>query len=248
MSGSQPSASAVEELGFERTPLGEISLRLRRDPKLPGVDIYEVKLDDEFLMSSLFHAAEDALAVLGLAPFGGAPTEVVVGGLGLGHTAATALDQPGVRSVVVVEAMDAVIGWHRRGLVPLGARVSGDPRCKLVHGDFFALAAGEATAFDPARPSQRYHAVLFDIDHSPRQLLHPGNAAFYSADGLRRLARQLTPDGVFALWSDERPDAEWLATLARAFGEVAAHEVRFPNPYLGHEASNTVYVVRQPRP
>lgn len=235
------------ELGYERTPLGEISLRLRRDPKVPGVDLYEIKLGDEFLMSSLFHAAEDALAVLGLAPFAGRPTDVVVGGLGLGHTAATALAQPGLRTLKVVDVMHAVIGWHRKGLVPLGAAISNDPRCRLVHGDFFALAQGTDTAFDDQAPARRYHAVLLDIDHSPRHLLHPRNAAFYTPQGLRALHRHLLPDGVFALWADGAPDPDWIATLEGAFETVATHEVAFPNPYLGHESSSTVYVARTPR-
>jgi len=238
----------LAELGYERTPLGEISLRLRRDPKVPGVDLYEIKLGDEFLMSSLFHAAEDALAVLGLAPFEGRPTDVVVGGLGLGHTAATALDQPGVRSVVVVDALEAVIGWHQRGLVPLGARLSADPRCRLVHGDFFSLAAGAPSssggAFDPEAPGRRYHAVLLDVDHTPRHLLHPRNAAFYTPAGLRALHRHLVPDGVFALWADGAPDPDWTATLADAFATVATHVVSFPNPYLDRDSSNTVYLAR----
>ena len=43
------------------TPIGEISVRRRLEPTLQ-VDVYEVKLDDEFLMSSLFTVAEVALA------------------------------------------------------------------------------------------------------------------------------------------------------------------------------------------
>jgi spermidine synthase len=237
----------LQELGFAQTPIGEVSLRLRRDPKVPGVDLYEIKLNDEFLMSSLFHAAEDALAVLGLAPFRGANTEVVVGGLGLGYTAASALAQHGVQRVVVVDYLEAVIDWHRRGLVPLGAALSADPRCRFVHGDFFALAQGEGTAFDPAAPGQRYHAVLLDIDHSPRHLLSPRNAAFYSVEGLHLLSRQLRPDGVFALWADGAPDPAWVDTLEAAFTEVTTHVVSFPNPYLDRESSSTVYVARTPR-
>ena len=61
--------------------MGEISLRRRRDPAL-NVDVYEVKLDDEFLMSSLFTVAEVELARLGLAQVVDADLDVVVGGLG----------------------------------------------------------------------------------------------------------------------------------------------------------------------
>ena len=46
--------------------MGVISLRRRIEPSLK-VDVYEVKLGDEFLMSSLFTVAEVELARLGLA-------------------------------------------------------------------------------------------------------------------------------------------------------------------------------------
>ena len=45
--------------------------------------------------------------------------------------------------------MDAVIEWHEQGLVPLGPELAGDPRCRFVHGDFFALAAASCEGFDP---------------------------------------------------------------------------------------------------
>jgi len=85
--------------------MGEISLRRRLDPGL-NVDVYEVKLDDEFLMSSLFTVAEVELARLALAthPDTGSDLDVVVGGLGLGYTARTVLEDPRVGSLTVVEA------------------------------------------------------------------------------------------------------------------------------------------------
>ena len=42
-----------EELDYRPTPIGALSLRRRRELKL-GVDVFEIKLGDEFLMSSLF--------------------------------------------------------------------------------------------------------------------------------------------------------------------------------------------------
>ena len=86
---------AFEEIDHQPTPMGDISLRRRREPTLQ-VDVYEVKLGDEFLMSSLFTATEEAVARLGLAATSGDRLDIVVGGLGLGHTAKTALDDPGV--------------------------------------------------------------------------------------------------------------------------------------------------------
>ena len=54
-----------EELDYRATPIGELSLRRRRELSL-DVEVYEIKLGDEFLMSSLFTASEIALARLGL--------------------------------------------------------------------------------------------------------------------------------------------------------------------------------------
>jgi spermidine synthase len=228
-----------EELDWRATPMGDISLRRRVEPSL-GIDIYEVKLGEEFLMSSLFTVAEVALADLGLQPLAGADWDVVVGGLGLGYTARAVLADKRVRSLAVVEALGEVIDWHERGLLPLAEEMTGDPRCRLVQGDFFALAAVDQ-GFGADVPD-RLHAVLVDIDHTPRHVLHPSHAAFYSPEGLRRVAGRLHPGGVFALWSDDPPDEDFLPLLEAVFAETAAHVVPFANPITGGESANTVYV------
>lgn len=230
-----------EELDWQQTPLGEISLRRRLEPSLQ-VDVYEVRLGDEFLMSSLFTVAEVALATLGLEQAPHEVLDVVVGGLGLGCTARAVLEDPRVRTLHVVEALDAVIGWHRRGLLPGATEMVADPRCRLAAGDFFALAR---QGFGDPVPT-RWHAVLLDIDHSPRHVLHPGNASFYTAGGLRSVADQLHPGGVFALWSDDPPDEDFLAVLDEVFVTAAATVVPFANHHTRGESTNTVYVARAP--
>jgi spermidine synthase len=235
------SAARFEELDWHPTPLGDLSLRRRRDPAT-GADIFEIKLDDDFLMSSLFTVAEVAVADLAMAALPAPPdtADVAVGGLGLGYTAQTVLGHPGVRSLVVVEKLGGVIDWHRRGLLPLGPSITGDPRCRLVEGDFFAMVAG--AGLDPDEPDRRFDAVVLDIDHSPRHLLHPSHAPFYAPGGTRRLAGQLRPGGVFALWSNDPPDDDYLAVLRGAFADARAEVVRFPNPLQDREATNTVYL------
>lgn len=230
-----------EELDWRETPMGEISLRRRRDPAL-DVDVYEVKLGDEFLMSSLFTVAEEALADLGLAAVEGDELDVVVGGLGLGCTARAALADPRVRTSTVVEALPAVVDWHQRQLLPYAADLVTDPRSRLLHGDFFALVAGGS--FGPDVPDP-VHAVLLDVDHSPRHVLHPSHAPFYERAGLERLAERLHPAGVFALWSDDPPDEEFLPVLRQVFADTTAHVVPFANPFTGGESTNTVYVCRR---
>ncbi len=226
----------IEELDWCDSPIGVISLRRRHDPLL-DLDVYEVKIDDEFLMSSYFTASETALATLGLAVTEGEHLSVLVGGLGLAYTARAVLADPRVDALTVIEAVAPVIDWQRRNLLPDTAGLAADPRCSLVHDSFFALVA-------EGRADRQYDAVLVDIDHTPRNILHPSHAAFYTAEGLGKLATMLTPDGVFGLWSDDPPDADFEAVLAQVFSRTQSHVVTFANPLTRGESSCTVYVGR----
>src|SRR3979490_1247142 len=120
-----------EELDFRPTPMGALSLRRRRQLST-GIDVYEIKLGDEFLMSSQFTVAEIELGRLGLAALQRANLDVVVGGLGLGYTAQAVLENSNVRSLMVVDTLAEVIEWHEQGLLPLGTQLTADPPCPLV--------------------------------------------------------------------------------------------------------------------
>jgi len=226
-----------EELDFQPTPMGDLMLRRRTDAQL-GVDIFEVKLGEEFLMSSLFTVAEEELATLGLAATVGDDLAVLVGGLGLGYTAIAALRDPRVSAMTVIDTMPAVIDWHRRGLLPVSDALTSDPRTRLVLDDFFAVMRREPEG------GTRYDAILLDVDHSPRHQLDASHADLYTEPGLRALARHLTDGGVFALWSDDPPDDDFMVTLSSVFSEARAHLVDFDNPLTGGVSSNTVYVAR----
>lgn len=235
-------SARFQELDWRATPLGELVLRRRWDTTV-RTDVYEIKLNDEFLMSSLFTVAEVELARLALAKLAPAALDVVVGGLGLGYTAQTVLANPNVRSLLVIDALSEVIEWHERGLIPAGAALTADPRCTLAHGDFFAMLRSPA-GLDTTAPQRRFHAVIVDIDHSPRHLLNPSHAEFYLPEGLQRLREHLYPGGVFALWSNDPPDDEFTAVLAEHFAEVTTETVTFANPLQDHDAANTVYLAK----
>lgn len=236
-------SARFEELDWSPTPIGEVSLRRRRDP-VTGVDIFEVKLGEEFLMSSLFTVAEIEVARRALARLQGSELDVAVGGLGLGYTAQAVLEDPRVRELVVVEVLEPVIQWHRRGLVPVGPILTADPRCRLVPGDFFAMTDG--AGFDPDLQGRVFDVVVVDIDHSPKHLLADGSAGFYGVAGTQRLAGHLRPGGVYSLWSNDPPDDAYLAVLSEVFDDVAAEVVSFPNPLQDRLATNTVYLATKP--
>lgn len=237
-------SARFEELGWQQTPMGEISLRRRFDP-IVRADIFEVKLDDEFLMSSLFTVAERELARLSVARTPGGQLDVLVGGLGLGYTAGEALTEKRLRSLTVVEYCDAVIDWHERELLPDTAGLAAEQRVRLVCADFFAAVGSEA-GFDPRQPGRSFDAVLLDIDHSPRHVLHQPHTAFYTPDGLRALSGHLVTGGTFAMWSDEAPDEQFLSALDAVFTDVEAQTVHFDNPLTRGRASASIYLASKP--
>ncbi len=236
----------LKELGFAETPIGEISLRQRREV-VTGQDVYEIKLGEEFLMSSLFTASEVALSKLGVEAVEGDHLDIIVGGLGLGYTAKAALDETRVGSLLIVEYLDAVISWHEEGLLPLGSELLSDPRTRVVQGDFFAMSRSDV-GFDPDLPSRQFDAILVDIDHAPDDLLNDHSQSFYGKEGLTGLCRFLKPGGVFGLWSNAAPSADdpFVARLSEVFDTVRAEPVTFYNPLQDKPFTQTVYLGRRP--
>lgn len=231
-----------KELDYRPTPLGALTLRWRMDP-VSGEEIYEIKLGDDFLMSSKFTTSEKALATVALDALTDGKLDVVVGGLGLGYTAATALNDARVQSLLVVDALQEVIEWHIDGLLPLSNAIVSDPRTRLIQGNFFDMAK-KGNAFDPECPGRRFDAILLDVDHSPSRVLHPANLEFYTIGGLSGLREKLKPGGIFALWSNEPPEESFTQTLRKVFSEARAEEVRFYNPLQENEAIQSVYVAQ----
>lgn len=226
------------ELDWATTPWGTLSLRRRWDP-VTKREVDEVKLDDDFLMSSQFTVAERELARLGLAAVEGEGLSVLVAGLGLGYTAWEALRDPRVDDLLVVEALDRVIEWHHRQLFTDTQGLAGDPRTRIVCDDFFDLVRAR-------RWQQPVDVLLVDIDHAPDRVLRDDHADFYTVAGQAAAAAMLTDGGAFALWSDEPPDAEVTKVMLTAFADARAHVVGFDNPLTGGVSSNTVYLGKGP--
>lgn len=235
-----------EELDCQETPLGLLSLRKRAELRLDNRIVYEVKLGDEFLMSSLFPEAEIQLSKLGLQALrsNGHATDlhIIVGGLGLGYTAAAVLEDEDVCSLTVIDIMPTVIDWHQRHLVPLGETLCSDPRCSLQLADFFELATNSDSTF--LGVDQKVQGVFLDIDHSPSWWLDKENSRFYTQESLSKMRKKMVSGGVFGLWSDELPSDEFTALLESVFQKAEVHVISFPNPYTGKESTNSVYLAQ----
>lgn len=224
-----------QELDVADTDLGELVLRRRRTVAAGDEWVYEVKLAGRFLMSSLNTQSERELADRALAKLAGDGLRVLVGGLGLGFTAAAALRDPRVAQVDVVERLPQVIDWHRRGLVPLGASLCADARCRFVLADCLQLLQ---------RPGELYDAILIDIDDSPIHLLDASHESFYAVAGLQAARRRLRTGGVFALWTSLPAEPEVTARMGAAFADAAVETVVFDNPLLEEPEANALYFGR----
>lgn len=154
----------------------------------------------------------------------------------------TALKDKRIADLFVVDALETVIGWHKDELVPLGKILNADDRNHYVLGSFFDLAVDPSVGFDPECNGKKHDAILLDIDHSPTEFLDVANASFYTTENLSLMAEQLKPKGVFAMWSQNLPEADFEALLKTVFEHVESHVVSFFNPFQNIVSTNSVYV------
>lgn len=198
----------------------------------------ELVVNGVFAMDSTETSSERALAAL-------VPTaarQVLVGGLGLGYTAAAVLARDDVAAggpvldrVDVVELEPLLVGWAEQGRTPELAAVAADRRVRLHVGDVAAVLSGQIA------PTGPWDAVLLDVDNGPDFLIHDANAPLYGAALLGQAYSRLTPGGVLAIWC-QGPAPELLATLS-TLGAAAEH--RYEVAREGRTFSYVVYTVAQ---
>jgi spermidine synthase len=148
---------------------------------------------------------------------------VLVGGLGLGYTAAALLETLGDAGLVTVaELSAAVIGWFDRYV-----RASVLPG---VHGNLTIVNADVA---DLLKEPGCYDVIILDVDNGPEAFVTAVNAALYSADGLAALHASLADHGVALLWSGFQ-SAEFAARAQQAGFTVTCKPFRRERADLDH--------------
>ena len=200
--------SDLEILEHAATPIGTIYLGRRRAIH-KSQWIYQIFIDGDLLMSSADPVSEKQLSTSALALHqSDGPLQILIGGLGLGHTADAALTESRVSHVRVIEKMDFVIDWMNRGLLPLSKKLVNDKRLEINQGDVYQLLM--------APPSHQYDLILVDVDHSPDNRLSEASKPFYSLQGQRQAACHLNPGGILAVWSAHDND-EFLRTMEEVY-------------------------------
>lgn len=204
--------------------IGTIYLCRRRVSEDVGArEVHEIYIDGLLLMSDSKPVSEERLSTAALEQHDGQSLRVLVGGLGLGHTARAALQSTRVASVRVVEKLGAVNEWMKAGKLPLSPVFADDPRLELAEGDVYEDLLGPA--------SETYDLILVDVDHSTRDRLSEASAPFYSAAGQAQAARHLRPGGLLVVWSAEDDD-DFLAVLSSVYPHAQREHVQWVDANL----------------
>ena len=221
------------------TSIGELVLRRRRVQADPGTTFVELLVDERVLMSDYNSVSERALAHEGVARCPGKQLRVLVGGLGLGHTAHEALSSERVAAVEVIEFVPQIVDWFERSLIPLARELRTDPRFGVTLDDVYARLSRPAT--------EHFDLILVDVDHAPDDPLAAASAPFYTADGLRRASEHLTPDGILAVWScAESPEFE--ATVREVFATLETERTLFQDDMFDEpDEINCLFFASEPR-
>ena len=175
-------------------------------------------LGGQDLMSTRSNGSEDALGEIACAEVSGRERcRVLIGGLGMGFTLASALRHLGHDAeVVVAELVPAVVEWNRGPLGEKAGHPLRDERVRVHEVDVSIILKAEPQSFD---------AILLDVDNGPEGLTQEDNHRLYSSAGLNTSHQALRPKGVLAVWS-AGPDHWFGKRLSKAGFEVEEIPVR----------------------
>ena len=170
-----------------------------------------LKVDGVQLMSTTASSSEQQMADIACTNLPKRP-RILIGGLGFGFTLRRVLEicPPDV-VVDVAELLPEIIDWNRRFLTRVNGLLVDDPRVRVHIRDVCGLIDRAGT--------DRYHAILLDVDNSPDPLVRKGNARLYNRGGITRTKAALHAGGRVVFWS-ANPDRSFARSLAGVFGNV----------------------------
>ena len=197
-------------------------------------DEFTIRVDDQQgeLMHSSVHNSEDVLAELACKHIAGRPSpRLLVGGLGLGFTLASALrhSAPDAR-ICVAELMPAVVRWNRGVLGAVAGHPLADERVDVLEQDVGKVMRDHKNSFD---------AIMLDVDNGPDGFTRDDNDNLYGLDGLEVAYEALKPGGVLTVWSVDT-DRNFTQRLMKIGFEVETRRVREHTDDLG--AVHTIWV------
>jgi|TARA_B100000745_G_C20103605_1_gene377587 spermidine synthase len=187
---------------------------------------FAIQADNLELMNSRNFASEQALATLACKKLTD-PSEarVLIGGLGMGYTLKSALDELGeTAEVLVMELVPDVVRWNQGLLAHLAGNPLDDERVTVQVGDVAQMIKRSRGSFS---------AILLDVDNGPNALTSMDNHWLYSIAGLETAYAALKPNGILGIWSSDR-DAGFAKRLSQVGFDVDEVPVRELGKKGGH--------------
>ena len=187
---------------------------------------FAIQADNLELMNSRNFASEQALATLACKKLTD-PSEarVLIGGLGMGYTLKSALDELGeTAEVLVMELVPDVVRWNQGLLAHLAGNPLDDKRVTVQVGDVAQMIKRSRGSFS---------AILLDVDNGPNALTSMDNHWLYSIAGLETAYAALKPNGILGIWSSDR-DAGFAKRLSQVGFDVDEVPVRELGKKGGH--------------
>lgn len=194
---------------------------------------YCIRLNGQDLMNSRTSASETLLGQVGCGRLAEVPNpRILIGGLGLGYTLRSVLEQVGSGArIEVAELFPEVIEWNRQFLRVLHGDCLDDPRVEVFAEDVFRTLKRAGR--------EAYDAILLDIDNGPTAMVQKSNARLYDRAGLELLAKAVQGSGRVAIWSAAR-DGGFEDRLKRAHFRFEAVSAKiYPN---AKRAAYIIYV------
>jgi spermidine synthase len=187
------------------------------------------------LMNSRSHGSEDALGTLTCERLAGRRSaRVLIGGLGMGFTLATALATLAPdATVVVAELLPEVVRWNQDILGACAGHPLRDPRVRVEQVDVHSLIRNARGAYD---------AIALDVDNGPEGLTRLANDRLYSLQGLSNTYRALRADGTLAVWS-AGPDEAFTDRIRKTGFLVDVRRVR---AHGKKGARHVIWLARRP--
>lgn len=222
-----------ETIATARIPGGDTLTLVRH-----GGD-HVVMLGRDELMGTRMRFSEEQLAELTIAELETDAPRLLIGGYGMGFTLRAVLARMSERgSVTVAEIVPEIVEWAKGPLAHLTGDSLSDPR---VHIELCDVAALIDDAVDGT--SERWDAILLDVDNGPDGIVRDGNERLYTRTGLARARDALAPNGMLAVWS-AAPDPKFARRLKDAGFVVDERTVRARPNNKGPR--HTIWFARRP--
>ena len=198
-------------------------------------DEFSIRVDteDSELMNNEFHYSEDVLAELACEPIRERKSaHVLVGGLGMGFTLASALKHVNADATVSVsELMAAVVRWNQLYLGKGADYPMRDKRTRIINQDVGKVMSEHKDSFD---------AIMLDVDNGPDGYTRDSNDSLYGLAGLTNAHEALKSGGVLTVWS-AAPDIEFTQRMMKVGFEVEQKLVK-SHPEQTHGARHTIWI------